>query len=103
MNRLLKMCINWRVVVGLAIVGLGIWVFAPDVVVRALPVLLLAACPVSMLVMMATMRQPTTPAPAPEDINSLETQLAELTAQQEQVKAQLARLGSPQPNPNGVK
>jgi len=95
MSRLLKMCLNWQVLSGLAAVGLGIGLLAPGLFGRALPILLLAACPISMLVMMATMRQPSTRAPAPEDINSLQAQLAELTAQQEQVRKHLARLASP--------
>lgn len=102
MTRMLKMCLNWRVLVGLAFAGIGIGLFAPGLFGGALPILLLAACPISMLVMMATMRQPTSREPAPEDVNSLQAQLADLTGQQEQVKERLARLASPQPNPNGV-
>ena len=45
------MCFNWKVLAGLAGVGLGIWVVAPNVVGAALPLLLLAACPLSMLFM----------------------------------------------------
>lgn len=45
------MCFNWKVLAGLAAVGVGIYVFAPDMVVGALPLLLLAACPLSMLLM----------------------------------------------------
>ena len=102
MNRMLKMCLNWRVLVGLAVSGLVIGLFAPGLFGRALPILLLAACPISMLVMLATMKQPTSHAPGPEDIDSLQAQLAELTGKQEQVQERLARLTSQQPNPNGV-
>lgn len=55
-----------------------------------------------MLAMMATMKQPTSRDPIPEDVHTLQAQLAALTGQQEQVKERLARLASPQPNPNGV-
>ncbi|MGH8958960.1 MAG: hypothetical protein ACRDVK_09830 [Acidimicrobiia bacterium] len=102
MNRVLKMCLNWRALVGLAVAGLAIALLAPGLFGRALPILLLAACPISMLIMMATMRQPTSRDPIPEDVNTLQAQLAALTGQQEQVKERLARLASPQPNPNGV-
>jgi hypothetical protein len=102
MNRVLKMCLNWRVLVGLAVAGLGIALLAPGLFGGALPILLLAACPISMLVMMATMRQPTSREAIPEDVNTFQAQLAALTGQQEQVKERLARLASPQPNPNGV-
>ncbi|MGI8513995.1 MAG: DUF2933 domain-containing protein [Acidimicrobiia bacterium] len=102
MSRLLKMCLNWKVLSGLAVIGLGVGLLAPGLFGRALPILLLAACPISMLVMMATMRQPSTRAPAPEDINSLQAQLAELTAQEEQVRKHLARLASPASEQNRV-
>lgn len=49
------MCFNWKVVAGLAVVGLGIWAVAPNLVGAALPLLILAACPLSMLLMMRGM------------------------------------------------
>jgi len=100
MSRLLKMCLNWQVLSGLAAVGLGIGLLAPGLFGRSLPILLVAACPISMVVMMVAMRQPSTRAPAPEDINSLQAQLAELTAQEEQVRKDLARLASPSSEQN---
>lgn len=52
---MLKMCLNWKVLVGLAAVAAGIYVFAPGAFAAAAPVLFLAACPLSMLVMMKMM------------------------------------------------
>ena len=52
------MCLNWKVLAGLAAVGLGIYLIAPDLVVTSLPILLLAACPLSMLLMISSMQQP---------------------------------------------
>ncbi len=52
---MLKHCLNWKVLVGLGVVGLGIYAVAPEMVVAALPILLLAACPLSMLFMMKAM------------------------------------------------
>lgn len=101
MNKALKMCLNWSVFAGLAVAGIGIGLFAPGLFSRALPLLLLA-CPISMVMMMAAMRQPVSRVPIPEDIDSLQAQLVGLTDQQEQVSERLARLVSPQPNPNGV-
>ena len=54
--KMLKMCLNWKVLAGLAAVGVGIYLLAPDLVVAALPILLLAACPLSMLLMMWAMQ-----------------------------------------------
>jgi hypothetical protein len=48
-------CLNWNVVAGLAVVGLSIWVVAPTLVWAAVPVLLVLACPLSMLFMMRGM------------------------------------------------
>lgn len=52
----MRMCLNWKVLGTLAAVGIGIWVVAPGAVAAALPALLLAACPLSMLVMMFGMK-----------------------------------------------
>src|SRR5581483_9006439 len=49
------LCLNWKVIGGLAAVGLSIWIMAPGLVWAALPLLLLAACPLSMLLMMRGM------------------------------------------------
>jgi hypothetical protein len=55
--KMLKMCLNWKVLAGLAAVAGGMYLIAPDLVVAALPILLLAACPLSMLLMMWGMQQ----------------------------------------------
>jgi hypothetical protein len=55
--KMLKMCLNWKVLAGLAATGVGVYLVAPDLVLAALPILLLAACPLSMLLMMWGMQQ----------------------------------------------
>ncbi len=52
----MKMCLNWRVLAGLGAVGVGIYLVAPNLVAAALPILLLAVCPLSMLLMMKGMQ-----------------------------------------------
>lgn len=54
---MMKMCLNWKVVGALAAVALGVWLLAPSVVGAVLPLLVFAACPLSMLVMMWAMRR----------------------------------------------
>lgn len=49
------MCINKKVVVGLAVAALAVAVLAPSWIGAALPLLILAACPLSMIVMMRFM------------------------------------------------
>ena len=51
----LHICLNWKVVAGLVVVGLGIWIVAPNLVWAAVPVLVVLACPLSMLLMMRGM------------------------------------------------
>ena len=46
------MCFNKRVVGGLAVVALGMLVVAPGVFRAALPLLVMSACPLSMVFMM---------------------------------------------------
>lgn len=54
--QMLKHCLNWKVIAGLAAVGVGIYFVAPELVAAALPILVLAICPLSMLVMMWAMQ-----------------------------------------------
>ncbi len=83
---MLRMCLDWRVLVGLAAVEVGIYAVAPSAVVAALPILALAACPLSMLLMMKAMRE--SPGEdgesrATDDNLTREEQLAWMRAQQE--------------------
>ena len=55
---MLRMCLDWKVLAGLAAVGVGTYLVALDLVVAVLPVLLLLACPLSMVLMMRSMQQP---------------------------------------------
>ena len=65
-----SLCLNWKVVAGLAVAGLGIWITAPNLIWVALPLLVALACPLSMLLMMrgmagghsAIQREPNLPA-----------------------------------------
>ena len=52
---MLRMCLNWKVLGGLAIVGGAVAVAAPGAALALLPLLVLAACPLSMLAMAAGM------------------------------------------------
>ena len=48
-------CVNWKVIGALAAAGVGIYVFAPGWAAAALPLLIVAVCPLSMLLMMRAM------------------------------------------------
>jgi len=99
----MQMCLNWKVLAGLAVVGVGIWLFAPQFALAALPVLLVAACPLSMLFMMRGMMRGGDQ-PASQSSQASDTQptrkerLAALKNQEEALTAQIAELeqaGSP--------
>lgn len=108
------LCLNWKVVGGLAAVGLGIWIVAPGLIWAALPLLLLAACPLSMLLMMRGMgmsggqcagqpQQTTEPAPVErtreEEFAELKTHLARLQAEQQTLARTIARLEAADADP----
>jgi hypothetical protein len=84
--KMLKMCLNPKVLAGLALLGVAIYLIAPNLIAAALPTLLLAACPLSMLLMMWGMQhtqgqgQQTTH--EPEVSLTREEQISRLRAQQ---------------------
>ncbi len=49
-------CLNWKVLASLAAVGAAVWVWAPQLLVVAIPLLIVLACPLSMLLMMRGMQ-----------------------------------------------
>ena len=114
--RIGRFCIDWKVVAGLAAVAVGLFLFQPRLFTASLPLLLVAACPLSMLLMMWWMRgmaQPApTPTPAPqpvadrqltpqEQIAGLRSQLSDLQSAQlaitDQIRSLEASLDRPEP------
>jgi hypothetical protein len=100
--------LDWKVLAGLGVVVLAALVAAPGLLVKVLPLLLLAACPLSMLVMMGGMagigrkhKQGHAAAPQPADLPSrtragqraeLQAQLADLQGRQEALESGLREL-----------
>ncbi len=100
-----QMCLNWRVLVGLAVVGLVVWVVVPQLVLAALPLLLIVACPLSMLVMIGRMRggQPAQANQLPaegrtrdEHVTELRSRLLSVQAEQEAIARQIVEIESPE-------
>ena len=81
------MCINKKVVAGLAVAGLAVYLFAPNLIGAALPLLILAVCPLSMVVMMRMMSGDKSKAGSPEqgETTDVDSELASM-------RAELARL-----------
>ena len=50
------MCFNKKVIAGLVALGVAVFLLAPSTFSAALPLLILAACPLSMLLMMRSMK-----------------------------------------------
>lgn len=79
-------CFNWKIVGALAAAGLGLWAIAPGLAAAALPLLVLAACPLSMLLMMRAMDSTANGCSRPEssagrDIEALRAEVAALRAE----------------------
>ncbi len=97
----MKMCINWRIVGALSLVGLAVFAVAPNLLGAALPLLVLAACPLSMLLMMRAMQgggrcesrsdaragdtQPE-PAGSPADVEPLRAEIDQLRTERAESK-----------------
>lgn len=95
---MLKMCLNPKVLMGLAAVGVGVYLLAPGAFAAALPLLIIAVCPLSMVVMMAMMGRGSGEARPPRDADpateaDVRAELAQLHARQEDLNARLASQG----------
>src|SRR5712692_1740028 len=101
---MLFMCLNWKVVAGLAVVGLIVGIVAPQFLLGAIPLLILAACPLSMLLMMAGMKgkhesQGAAPlGPSHIEGPTREQQIAHLQAQLEALSAETSEPESQKPS-----
>ncbi len=90
--RMLKMCLNWKVLAGLAVLGVGIYAVAPNLAAAALPILLLAICPLSMLFMMKGMQGGQGTSRAGEADPTREERLARLKAQHASLDEEIGAL-----------
>jgi len=103
---LLRACYDWRVLTALAALGVSIYFVAPGLVAAAVPLLLLAACPLSMLIMMKAVGGQQSPSGTPPEpvagdrVVALREELVELGRRQEQLSAELRAIkAAPQQDP----
>lgn len=78
------MCLNKKIVVGLVAAAAAIYLIAPGSIGAALPLLIIAACPLSMLFMMRVMSGDRTSPPAksnPLDSSTTDHEVALLRAE----------------------
>lgn len=80
------MCINKKVIAGLVAAGLIVYLVAPGAIGAALPLLLLAICPLSMIVMMRAMSGGQAKSDAPDQSESSEVN--ELRAEVERLRVE---------------
>lgn len=106
---ILRACFDWRVLTALAALGVGIFVVAPGIAAAVLPLLIVAACPLSMMVMMKSMggHQKSPEAASQleggDRVAALRTELVELGRRQEGLAGELAafeatQAAEPQPD-----
>ena len=99
MSKVLGMCFDWRVLGGLALLGLGIWLYAPQLLGAALPLLIVLICPLSMVVMAWMMRgsmgMQASQHSATERLAALEQEQARLNAEIARARAELAAPAQP--------
>lgn len=102
--KLLRACYDWRVLTGLGGLGIAIYLVAPGLVAAAIPLLLVAACPLSMLLMMKAMSaQPKSSDVRPgrvgdDRVSRLHEELAELGRQQRRLEGELHAIGAARPD-----
>lgn len=99
--RMLKMCLNWKVLAGLAVLGIGIYAVAPDLAVAALPFLVLAICPLSMMFMMRGMQDDGAKSPETEAGLTRDERLARLRTKQADLAEQIGALEGEDFQPSG--
>jgi hypothetical protein len=98
----LRACYDWRVLTGLAALAIAVYVLAPGLIAPVLPLLFVAACPLSMVLMMKVMTGQQASVEPPADQVSgdhaaaLRHELADLARRQEQVSRELRAM-----EPNG--
>lgn len=92
--KLLRACLDRRVLAALALTAFSIAIVAPQLITAAIPLLVVAACPLSMIVMMATMRHgdPGASRTHARGANEVRGDLAELGRQRSVLEDELASL-----------
>lgn len=82
-------CFNWKVIAALGAVALAVWAMAPGLAAAALPLLVLAACPLSMVLMMRAMGPKgrcdadDAPRTSSEEVAKLRAEVARLRSERE--------------------
>jgi hypothetical protein len=102
MVRAFGMCFNRNVLIGLGVAALGVLVLAPDAFGAVLPLLVVLACPLSMVFMMRAMdrgaKQSSSPQDAKPTDDPVSSELVRLQVEVDQLRAELAGPQRPEPS-----
>ena len=91
MMKLGRLCLNWKVLLALGVVGVGIWIIAPGLLLKIFPLLLVAVCPLSMLGMAWGMKRGMAGSPKPAQVEP-QNRLADLEAKQAALQHEIAQV-----------
>lgn len=97
---ILGMCIDKRVLIGLGVLTVGIWVAYPQLVGAALPFVILLVCPLSMMLMMRGGHGAQDM--GGHQIASVHDRLASLERERARIDAEIARTRAESVEPVGV-
>ena len=95
-DNIVRLCFDKRIIGGLALVGVGVYAVAPELLGAALPLLILAICPLSMLLMMKMMMPGPTGGQTP-DAGGGGDEVATLRAEVDKLRGERAERGQFQP------
>lgn len=95
------MCLNKKVIGGLAVAAAAIYLLAPNLFGAALPLLIVAACPLSMLLMMRMMTgSPKASCSTTTSETSGDAELAQLRAEVERLQVEQQGVARPTSAPS---
>ena len=92
---ILRLCLDRRVLAVLAAIAIGTAILAPQALGASLAVLLVAACPLSMVLMMAVMSRRASPSAPPSDVRAMRAELDALVQRQRLLERDLAASEQP--------
>jgi hypothetical protein len=102
--RYLRFCLDPRVLATLGMAGVVVAVVAPGLVGAVVPLLVVTACPLSMAVMLFSMRPgargaETAASSRASSVGDLRRELADLETRRDHLEAELAGFARPDPGP----